>query len=63
VNGEGGIVFLADGIFTRSFKSTSHDARDSRVMIDEKNLFQDPHKLPLLRASVMPVEDGAAATP
>ena len=37
--------------------------RVTRVMIDEKNLFHDPHKLPLLRASVMPVEDGAAATP
>jgi hypothetical protein len=32
-------------------------------MIDEKNFFKNLHKLPLFRASVMPVEDGAAATP
>ena len=63
VNGESGIVFFADGIFTRSFKSPAHDACDSRVMIDKKNFFQDRHKLPLFRALVMPVEDEAAATP
>jgi len=57
VNGEGGIVFFADGIFTRGFKSTPHDARNSRVMIDEKNFFQYFHELPLLRASVMPVAE------
>jgi hypothetical protein len=61
VNGESRIVFFADGIFTRSFKSTPYDARDSRVVIDEENFFQDLHKLPLFRASAMPVEDGAAA--
>src|SRR6476620_10323340 len=59
-NGESGIVFFADGIFTRSFKSTPHDARDSGVMIEEKNFFQHLHKLALFRASVMPVKEGTA---
>ena len=45
MNGEGGIVFFANGVFAGAFKSPAHRASDARLVIDQKNFFQDLHEI------------------
>src|SRR5438309_10209851 len=45
MNGEDGIVFFANGVFAGAFKSSAHRASDARLVIDQKNFFQDLHEI------------------
>ena len=45
VNCKCGIVFFADGILAGGFKNPAHGASDVRLVIDEKNFFQDLHEI------------------
>ena len=45
MNSKSGIVFFADGILAGGFKNPAHGASDVRLVIDEKNFFQDLHEI------------------
>ena len=45
VNSESGIMFFADGILARTFKSSANRVSDACLVIEEKNFFEDLHEI------------------
>ena len=57
MNSESGIVFFANGILARTFKSVAERLSDACLVIEQKNFFEDLHEIvSYIRASGMPVE-------
>src|SRR5438552_4143601 len=44
MNSESGIVFFADGILARTFKSAADRLSDACLVIEQKNFFEDLHE-------------------
>ena len=45
MNGESGIVFFADRILARTFKSVAERLSDACLVIEQKNFFKDLHEI------------------
>src|SRR6476619_2152249 len=45
MNSESGIVFFADGILARTFKSAADRLSDACLVIEQKNFFEDFHEI------------------
>jgi hypothetical protein len=45
MNSESGIVFFADGILARTFKSAADRLGDACLVIEQKNFFEDLHEI------------------
>src|SRR6476659_10639406 len=45
MNSESGIVFFADGILARTFKSAADRLSDACLVIEQKNFFEDLHEI------------------
>jgi len=45
VNSESGIVFFADGILARPFKSAADRVSDACLVIEQKNFFENLHEI------------------
>jgi hypothetical protein len=45
MNSESGIVFFADGILARTFKSVAERLSDACLVIEQKNFFEDLHEI------------------
>src|SRR5438105_1402186 len=45
MNSESGIVFFADGILTRAFKSSADRVSDACLVVEQKNFFEDLHEI------------------
>ena len=45
MNSKSGIVFFADGILARTFKSLAERLSDACLMIEQKNFFEDLHEI------------------
>src|SRR6185312_14273272 len=45
MNSEDGIVFFADGILARTFKSAADRLSDACLVIEKKNFFEDLHEI------------------